>query len=115
MDCVFCKIVRKEIPCEPLLETDELLAFKDINPVAPFHVLVIPKRHISTLNDIEEEDERLLGRMALAAAALAGKGGFAESGYRLVINCNRDGGQEVFHIHMHVLAGRRIGPLAAGE
>lgn len=114
MDCIFCRILRKEIPCEPLLENDEMLAINDIQPAAPVHVLLVPKRHVATVNDLEGEDAGLVGRMVVAAAGLARDRGIADSGYRLVMNCNRDGGQEVFHLHLHLLGGRSLGAMTAG-
>jgi histidine triad (HIT) family protein len=113
MDCIFCRIVEGQIPCDPLLDTEDLLAFKDINPSAPVHILIIPKRHIATLNDLETDDNLLAGKMILAARDLAMKYGVAESGYRLVTNCNQEGGQEVFHLHMHLLGGRPLGGIVA--
>jgi len=107
-DCLFCKMATAEISVEFIYEDDFLLAFKDINPQAPFHVLIIPRKHISTINDIAEEDSSLIGNMTLLAAKLAQQNGFANAGYRTVMNCNADGGQSVFHIHMHVLAGRAM-------
>jgi histidine triad (HIT) family protein len=112
MDCVFCRIVNQEIPCETLYETEDILVFKDIRPAAPVHILVIPKRHIPTLNDLEEEDGKLMARLVETGTAMAKKEGIAETGYRLVFNCNREGGQEVFHIHLHVLGGRTLGRMA---
>ena len=107
-DCLFCKIVRGEIPAKVLYRDDEVVAFEDINPQAPFHVLVIPCRHISTLNDAEDGDEGLLGRLVLCATRLAREHGHAADGYRTVFNCNRGAGQTVFHIHLHLLAGRSM-------
>lgn len=107
--CVFCKIVKGEIPSDRLYEDDELIAFKDIQPKAPLHALVIPKTHIATLNDLEESQAALAGRMLLAAKYVAAEHGY--TGYRCVINTNKDGGQVVFHIHLHVLAGR---PMQSG-
>lgn len=112
MDCVFCRIVNKELPCELLVETEEFLAFKDIQPAAPVHILLVPKRHVGTLNDLEADDEGLMGRMILAAIELARSENIDGSGYRLVMNCNRDGGQEVFHIHLHLMGGRPLGGMA---
>lgn len=109
MDCLFCKIIDKNIPAQIVYEDDKVLAFNDINPQAPFHALIIPKKHISTLNDIQEDDAELVGHMLLAAGKIAKKQGFAESGYRTVFNCNQDGGQTVYHIHLHVLAGKAMG------
>ncbi len=107
-DCIFCKMVNGEIKPEVVLETDDLLAFRDTAPQAPTHVLVIPKRHISTLNDLEPDDAELLGKMHLAAKQVAADEGLAEPGYRTVMNCNQDGGQTVFHIHLHLLGGRQM-------
>jgi len=106
-DCLFCRIVRKEIPAAVVAETAECVAFRDINPQAPLHVLVIPREHVASLN--EATDPALVGRLALVGADIARREGFAESGYRTVINTNADAGQTVFHIHLHVLAGRRLG------
>jgi histidine triad (HIT) family protein len=103
-DCLFCRIVRREIPVALVYETDECVAFRDINPQAPVHVLVVPKAHIASLNDAT--NATLLGQVAMAAADIAKKEGIAESGYRTVMNTNRAGGQTVFHIHMHLLGGR---------
>lgn len=107
-DCLFCKMVSGEIKPDTVYEDDDVLAFRDISPQAPMHVLVIPKRHISTLNDLGEGDAALVGQMSLAAAKIAEQEGVAEAGYRTVMNCNAAGGQTVFHIHMHVLAGRNL-------
>jgi histidine triad (HIT) family protein len=109
MDCVFCRIIQKEIPCDAVLETEDILAFRDIRPAAPVHILIVPKRHISTVNDLEGEDGALVARMIDTARDLARKESIAASGYRLVINCNREGGQEVFHIHLHLLGGCALG------
>jgi histidine triad (HIT) family protein len=105
-DCIFCKLVSREIQPDVVLETDDILAFRDMEPQAPTHVLVIPKRHISTLNDLEPDDAELIGKLYLVAKQVAEDEGLAESGYRTVMNCNRDGGQTVFHIHLHLLGGR---------
>ncbi|WP_019627080.1 histidine triad nucleotide-binding protein [Thioalkalivibrio sp. ALJT] len=107
-DCIFCKIVAGEIPARIVFEDDAVLAFEDLNPQAPTHVLVIPKKHIATLNDLSPEDAPVIGAMTRAAAAIARERGFAEDGYRTVMNCNQGGGQTVYHIHMHVLAGRAL-------
>ena len=107
-DCLFCRIVRKEIPASVVYEDDELVAFNDINPQAPLHALVIPKRHIATLNDVEGADEALVGKMVRRAAAIAREKGYADSGFRTVFNTNAQAGQTVFHIHLHVLAGRGL-------
>ena len=109
MATIFDRILTREIPADIVYEDDEVLGFRDINPQAPEHVLFIPKRPIATLNDATDGDAQLLGRMALAAAAYAKRAGMAERGYRVVMNCNEDGGQTVFHIHLHLLAGRALG------
>jgi histidine triad (HIT) family protein len=108
-DCLFCKIVARQIPAKVVYEDDSLLAFEDINPQAPMHVLVIPKTHIPTINDLTPEDDRLAGEMIRRAAALVKDRGFSERGFRTVFNANREAGQTVFHIHLHVLAGRSLG------
>ena len=108
MSCLFCKIVAGEIPAKRVHEDDHVVAFEDINPQAALHVLVIPKRHIATLNDLQAGDDGLVGEMLRRAAAIANDRGFGASGYRAVFNCNADAGQTVFHIHLHVLAGRRL-------
>ncbi|NLG63590.1 MAG: histidine triad nucleotide-binding protein [Candidatus Cloacimonetes bacterium] len=107
-DCLFCRIVRREIPSQIVHETDELLAFRDIDPKAPLHVLIVPKRHISTVNDVEPSDAALLGQLFVAARTIAAEQGVAEDGYRLVVNTNAGAGQTVFHIHMHLLGGRGL-------
>ena len=107
-DCLFCKIVAGAIPARKLFEDDEALAFADLHPQAPLHALVIPKRHIATLNDLSSDDEPLVGHLHTIAAHLAREAGYAESGYRVVFNCNRQGGQTVFHVHLHLLAGRGL-------
>lgn len=108
-DCIFCKIAAGEIPATKVYDDGEVLAFRDINPEAPVHLLVIPRRHIATLNDLTEADAALIGQLYLAAKQVATELGVAERGYRTVINCNRDAGQIVFHVHMHLLAGRELG------
>jgi len=107
-DCLFCRMVTGEVPADIVHEDDEILAFRDINPQAPCHILIIPKRHIATLNDLTEADTALAGRILLTARSLAEREGVADAGYRTVFNCNRAAGQEVFHIHLHLLAGRRF-------
>lgn len=107
-DCIFCKIVAGEIPAKVVFEDDQVLAFEDLNPQAPTHVLVIPKQHIATLNELTMETAPVVGHMAHVAAQIARDRGFAENGYRTVMNCNKDGGQTVYHIHMHVLGGRAL-------
>jgi histidine triad (HIT) family protein len=108
-DCLFCRIIDGSIPGTIVYQDDRLVAFKDINPQAPMHVLVVPRRHIATLNDLTPEDDGLVGEMARRGAALAEAAGYAERGYREVLNCNADAGQTVFHIHLHVLGGRTFG------
>ena len=107
-DCLFCKIANGEIPAKIVYEDDQVLAFEDVNPQAPFHVLIIPRRHISTLNDVQEGDVALLGGLIRRAAQIAKDQGHAQDGYRTVFNCNRGAGQSVFHIHLHLLAGRSM-------
>ncbi|HUA78790.1 MAG TPA: histidine triad nucleotide-binding protein [Dyella sp.] len=107
-DTIFGKIVRREIPADIVYETDDVLAFRDLNPQAPAHVLFVPKRAIATLNDATPADAELLGKLVLAAADYAKREGFSQEGYRVVINCNEHGGQTVFHLHVHLLAGRRM-------
>ena len=107
-DTLFSKIIRREIPADIVYEDDEVLAFRDLNPQAPVHVLFIPKKAIATLNDAADGDAALIGRLVLAATAWAKKQSLAENGYRIVVNCNRDAGQTVFHLHLHLLAGRQM-------
>jgi histidine triad (HIT) family protein len=106
MNCLFCKIINKEIPSKIVFEDDNILAFEDVNPQAPIHILVIPKKHISTSLDIKDEDNELIGMMFQAAGRIAKDRGVAERGFRQVMNCNSEAGQTVFHIHLHLLAGR---------
>ena len=105
-DCIFCKIAAGEIPADVIYQDDEVVAFRDLNPQAPVHVLVIPRKHIATLNDLQAADSGLLGSLYLVAQKIATEEGIAEAGYRCVINCNAEAGQTVFHIHLHVLGGR---------
>lgn len=107
-DTIFSKIIRREIPAQIVYEDDDVLAFRDVNAQAPVHVLFIPKRPIATLNDLEAADAELIGKLVLAAARFARAEGFSDNGYRCVINCNRDGGQSVYHLHLHLLAGRQM-------
>jgi histidine triad (HIT) family protein len=110
-ETIFSKIIRQEIPT-PLLYQDELVsAFRDISPRVDSHILIVPNKHIATVNDVTSEDELTLGRMITVARKLAREDGIDESGYRLIINCNSDGGQEVYHIHMHLLGGQNLGPM----
>lgn len=108
MDCIFCKIVNKDIPATIVYEDDRCVAFEDLNPQAPVHVLVVPKKHISTSLDIKEEDNLLIGHMQQVANRVATDKQIATRGFRTVVNCNSDGGQSVYHIHMHVLGGRSM-------
>ena len=107
-DCLFCKIVAGEIPCDKVLENELLIAFRDISPVSPTHILIIPKKHISSLNELSEVDRFLAGEMLLSAKKIAKSEKINLSGYRTVINTNDDGGQTVFHIHMHLIGGRKM-------
>ena len=108
MSCLFCKIAAGQIPVDTVFENDKVLAFRDINPAAPSHILVIPKKHIATMNDATADDKSLLGEMMLVARDIAHREGVAEDGYRLALNTNRHGGQSVYHIHLHLLAGRQM-------
>ncbi len=108
-DCLFCKMVSGEIQPDTVMETDDILAFRDINPQAPTHILIIPKKHISTSNDITDEDTEIMGRLFQVAKEIASQEGLAEPGYRTVMNCNAHGGQAVYHIHLHLLGGRQMG------
>ncbi|MBH22526.1 MAG: histidine triad nucleotide-binding protein [Candidatus Marinimicrobia bacterium] len=105
-ECLFCKMVSGVIPCDKVHENEYVLAFRDIDPKAPTHILIIPKKHITTLNEINKSDQDLLGELLLTAKKIAKDEGIDASGYRTVFNCNSDGGQTVFHIHMHLLGGR---------
>jgi histidine triad (HIT) family protein len=107
-DCLFCKIINREIPSQIVFEDEKILAFNDINPQAPIHILLIPKEHFSSLNDIPDEKRDILGEIVLRARQIAREKGFAEKGYRIVLNTLQDSGQVVFHIHFHLLAGRRM-------
>ena len=107
-ETIFSKIIRREIPANIVHEDEHVLGFTDINPQAPVHVLFIPKKPVATLNDLAPEQAELVGRLVIAAAAYAKAQGFAEDGYRVVMNCNEHGGQTVFHIHLHLLAGRHL-------
>jgi len=107
-DTLFGKIIRREIPAEIVYEDDDVLAFRDINPQAPVHVLFIPKQAVATLNDLAADHAALIGKLFLAATGWAKQQGFADDGYRIVMNCNKHGGQTVFHIHLHLLAGRQM-------
>ena len=106
MSCLFCKMVAGEIPTDKVYEDDDVLAFRDINPQAPTHILIIPKKHVATMNDTD--DQVLLGQLMVTAKNLAAEQGLAEDGYRVVMNCNSYGGQSVYHIHLHLLGGRQL-------
>ena len=108
-DCLFCRIIAGEIPGTKVYEDERVIAFKDINPQAPMHVLVVPRRHIASLNELSPADDGIVGEMTRRAAAIAKEHGHAERGFRTVFNCNADAGQTVFHIHLHVLGGRKLG------
>ena len=107
-DCLFCRLISGEIPATFVHQDESLVAFADVNPQAPLHVLIVPRRHIPSLNDLTADDDALVGSMLRQAAAIATSHGYAERGYRTVFNCNREAGQTVFHIHLHVLAGRGL-------
>jgi histidine triad (HIT) family protein len=109
MSCLFCRIVSGEIPAAKVFEDEELIAFNDINPHAPLHVLVIPKQHVATTSDLSASHDALVGRLVRRAAAIATEKGYSDRGYRVVMNCNAEAGQTVFHIHLHLLAGRGLG------
>ena len=108
MSCLFCKIVQKEIPAEIIFENDQIMAFDDINPQAPHHKIIIPKEHIATVNDLDAEHADIVGQMVASAKTIASSLDIADNGYRLVFNCNRQGGQTVFHLHLHLLGGRQF-------
>lgn len=108
MNCIFCKIVSGELPANKVFENDDIMAFNDINPQAPKHILIIPKRHIPTIDDLVPEDSALLGNMILCAKQIAHKEQLSENGYRLIFNIKSAGGQEVYHIHLHLLGGRQM-------
>ena len=108
-DCIFCKIIKKEIPSNIVYEDSQIIAFRDINPVAPVHILVIPKKHISSLVDLEEKDELLIGKIYTVINKIAKQEKINENGFRVVVNCGKDGGQEVQHLHFHILGGKKLG------
>ena len=108
-NCIFCKIIKKEIPSNIVYEDNEILAFRDINPVAPVHILVIPKKHLASLVDLKEEDELLIGKIYTVINKIAEQEGIAEKGFRVIVNCGEDGGQEVKHLHFHILGGKKLG------
>lgn len=112
-DTIFSRIIRGEIPSDTVYQDDLVTAFRDINPQAPTHVLVVPNRVIATADDVTAEDEAVLGRMIRVAAEIARAEGIAEDGYRMIVNCRDHGGQEVYHLHLHLLGGRPLGPMLA--
>lgn len=107
-DCIFCKIVKGEIPCNKVYETEDVLAFDDINPMAPVHVVIIPKEHIATLMDVTDEGARIMGNIVSVVQEVAKIKGIDEKGFRMAINCNEEGGQIIFHLHVHVLGGKKL-------
>ncbi|MFP3019637.1 MAG: HIT domain-containing protein [Arsenophonus sp.] len=110
-ETIFNKIIYREVPADIVYQDDLVTAFKDINPQAPVHILIIPNILINTINDVKHEHEQTLGRMIIASGKIAKQEGISDSGYRLIMNCNKDAGQEIFHIHMHLLGGHPLGPL----
>lgn len=115
MPTIFSRIINKEVPANIVYQDELVTAFRDINPQAPVHILIVPNKEIRTVNDLTEEDEKVAGRMLLVAKKLAAQEGIAEKGYRLIINCNEHGGQEVFHLHMHLMGGRSMGPMVTDK
>lgn len=113
MPTIFSKIITKEVPSTTVYQDDRVTAFKDINPLAPVHILIVPNKEIPTMDDVTPEDEAVLGHMLVVAKQIAREQGIAESGYRLIVNCRDDGGQEVYHLHIHLLGGRKLGPMLA--
>ena len=111
MTTIFSKIIQGEIPADIIYRDEMVTAFRDINPLAPVHILIVPNKEIPTVNDLTEEDEKVAGRILLVAKKLAEQEGIAENGYRLIVNCNKHGGQEVFHLHLHLIGGRPLGPM----
>jgi histidine triad (HIT) family protein len=111
MATIFSKIVQGEIPADIVYQDDQVTAFKDIQPQAPVHILIIPNKEIPTVNDLTADEEQLVGHLFTVAAKIAQDQGVAQDGYRLLVNCNRNGGQEVFHLHMHLFGGRPLGPM----
>ena len=108
-NCLFCKIIKGDIPSNKVYEDDKVLAFYDIAPAAPIHILVIPKKHIDSLSELKKEDEELVGHIYGKINEIAEKEGFLDNGYRVIVNCGKDGGQEVMHLHFHILAGKKLG------
>mgnify|MGYP004641641565 FL=1 len=108
-DCIFCKIINKEVPSTIVYEDEDVIAFKDIHPVTPLHILVIPKKHISSLVDLKEEDEAVIGKIYTVINKIAKQEGILDKGFRVIVNCGEDGGQVVKHIHFHLLGGKKLG------
>ena len=108
-DCIFCKIIKGEIPSNKVYEDEEILAFHDINPATPIHILVVPKKHIESLAHLEKEDEALVGNIYGVINKIAEEQGFKDEGFRVIVNCGENGGQEVMHLHFHILAGKKLG------
>lgn len=108
-DCIFCKIIKREIPSSIVYEDNEIIAFRDVNPQAPIHILVIPKKHISSLVDLKEEDEKVVGRIYTVINKIAEQEEIDKKGFRVIVNCGEDGGQEVKHLHFHILGGKKLG------
>lgn len=108
-DCLFCKILAGDIPADIVFESDDAIAFRDVSPQAPTHVLIIPRKHVATINDLDASDDALVGRLYLAAKQIAQEEGIADDGYRVAMNCNEAAGQTVFHLHLHLLGGRQMG------
>lgn len=113
-DCIFCKIIRKEIPASLVYEDDEIISFRDINPAAPIHILVIPKKHIESLIDVKQEDELLIAKIFTVINKIAEQEGMDKKGFRVIVNCGEDSGQEVGHLHFHVLGGKKLGEKICG-
>lgn len=112
-DCIFCKIIKRELPSTIVYEDDEIIAFNDIEPITPIHILAIPKKHITSLAHMEDGDEKVIGKIYKVINQIAEEKGFKKDGYRVVVNCGEHGGQEVMHIHFHILAGKKLGPKVA--
>lgn len=108
-DCIFCKIIKREIPSSIVYEDNEIIAFRDVNPQAPIHILVIPKKHISSLVDLKEENEMVVGRIYTVINKIAEQEEIDKKGFRVIVNCGEDGGQEVKHLHFHILGGKKLG------
>ena len=108
-NCLFCKIIKGEVPSEKVYEDEFVLAFKDINPAAPIHILIIPKKHICSLTELKEDDEKYIWGIHKAMNIIANEQGFSDNGYRVIVNCGKDAGQEVMHLHYHILSGKKLG------